>query len=144
MNDAFKLLICGFMGAGKTTLMNRFKLEKSLFEFVDLDDELKKKFAQGYDNLGYWIRSIGWEKFRQKEEECLREVEERHSKIVIALGGGTVTEEFLKNLRSKPSTKLVFLDIPFDICWDRIKKDSIGRPLAVSYTHLTLPTICSV
>lgn len=58
--------------------------------------------------------------------EVLQSLINQKTMKIIALGGGTPTAHGFSNLRDQ--AKLVFLDIPFETCFNRIKNDS-NRPL---------------
>jgi shikimate kinase len=60
------------------------------------------------------------------EMTVLTNLVNQRTKKIIALGGGTPTAGSFKEL--KDQTKLVFLDVPFETCFVRIKNDS-NRPL---------------
>lgn len=60
------------------------------------------------------------------EMDVLEALVQQRTMKIIALGGGTPTAERFLNLRDQ--TKLVFLDVPFETCFNRIKNDS-NRPL---------------
>jgi shikimate kinase len=117
------LLVCGFMGAGKSTLGGKLKG----LNVLDLDQELEKKFQASIDNQ---VLDLGWEKFREREFSLLIELLTRyvHENWIIILGGGTLSLEKLKILRQCIWVKLLWLDTPFEICWERIH-DDLKRPL---------------
>ena len=66
-----KILICGFSGAGKTSLMREleFSAPDSSWSFADLD-QLILKSRRGKE-LATVIETHGWEKFRLWERQEL-------------------------------------------------------------------------
>lgn len=122
-------LIAGFSGAGKTYLLEEIKREKaaSCFEKKDLDHEIAKSLGVAEHLLGEWIRKNGFEKFRNVEKQILENLLEKDQQI-IALGGGSLTPEFLERLASDQSIKAFYLNTSFDVCWSRIAQDA-NRPL---------------
>ena len=117
------LLVCGFMGAGKSTLGRKL----GGLNVLDLDQELEKKFQSTIDHQ---VLELGWDKFREREFSLLIELLTRyvHENWIIILGGGTLNLEKLKILRQCIWVKLLWLDVPFEICWERIQGD-LSRPL---------------
>lgn len=90
------LVLCGFMGTGKTHLGKA--LAKQFFlPFVDIDEEIEKK-------MGMSIPGI----FQEKGEAFFRDIEEaligeygRKERIIISVGGGALQRE--KNLETLKS-----------------------------------------
>jgi len=122
-----KIFICGFMGAGKSTFSGHLQLAES----YDLDEVIFAKYAAGYAHLGEYIAAIGWPRFRhleglELELFCTRDL----ATSVLALGGGALNQRTLALIRGRPEHLLVWLDTPFNICWQRITGDKV-RPLAV-------------
>ena len=62
------------MGSGKTTLFETIKSKCPEILCLDLDDLIKDKLAEDQETLGDAIRRVGWEQFRETEENllCLR------------------------------------------------------------------------
>lgn len=115
------------MGAGKSTFINRFVDNDEGFLTYDLDREVEISLGIESGTLGDWIRKHTIESFREKEIEVLKGLLYQRTMKVVALGGGIVeTPEFweLKDL-----FKLVFFDVPFEVCYERIANDQ-NRPLA--------------
>jgi shikimate kinase len=123
-----KILICGFMGAGKSTLLAKFDQNSLGFECLDLDVVLSKKLGIAPDMLGSWVEQNGWEKFRKFESDSLLELTLLNKDLVIALGGGTLTGEMLNHLQKQAGTYLIHLDVPLEVCLNRVKGD-LNRPL---------------
>lgn len=118
-----KIYLCGFMGCGKSTLLTSFGDEVDSY---DLDDVILEKYAKDFNSLGDYIRSRGWEEFREVEARALRSLPLNDSAIV-ALGGGAI--ESSKNVEwIHANGVLVWLDIPLDECVKRISGDR-NRPM---------------
>lgn len=79
------IFLIGFMGTGKTTLGRALARIYQNLRFVDLDEEVERKFgvpvAQIFDTRGE-------EAFRHAEEAALRAVA-ADSDVIVACGGGT-------------------------------------------------------
>lgn len=82
------LVLIGFMGTGKTSL-GKILAEKLGCAFVDLDQKIEQ-------DAGLTIPQIfelhGEKYFRELEKKVVAEISQRHG-LVIATGGGTVTDE---------------------------------------------------
>ncbi|RLA61907.1 MAG: shikimate kinase [Epsilonproteobacteria bacterium] len=118
-----KILLIGFMGAGKSSFLRKLQRNGANYHFVDLDQEILK--GKGLSHLGELIESVGWGPFRQMEYDFLKDMMNSGDNLVIALGGGAFNENNQK-LLEKGTT--IWLNTPFDICFNRIK-ESIERPL---------------
>jgi shikimate kinase len=118
------LLLEGFMGSGKSTLMNLFKSQFPSHHVRDLDELLQVKLGK---TISEFVMMSGWAEFRQVEREVLLNQLRRPG--VIALGGGT-SEYCASSLNSLSDHWLrVWLKVPFSVCWERISKSSDERPL---------------
>lgn len=120
------ILVCGFMGSGKTTFTLNFEGNNLGFITYDLDHVVAEHLGITHLQLGEWINKNSLQKFRDVEMDVLEALVQQRTMKIIALGGGTPTAERFLNLRDQ--TKLVFLDVPFETCFNRIKNDS-NRPL---------------
>jgi shikimate kinase len=77
------------------------------------------------------IEGEGEDYFREAETRALRRALEENSARVIDTGGGAWTLPRNRALADAHRCLAVWLDAPFDLCWQRIMKDSpAGRPLA--------------
>lgn len=120
------ILVCGFMGSGKTTFVESFHENDLGFITYDLDHVVADSLGITHQELGEWINKNTLQKFRDVEMKVLTNLVNQRTMKIIALGGGTPTGEHFWDL--KDQTKLVFLDVPFETCFNRIKNDS-NRPL---------------
>lgn len=125
-----KILICGFMGSGKTYWLNHLikKSNGSDFEFLDLDREIASHLNIFPMKLGEWINTSGWPAFRKIEVEKINHFLSSKNDGVLCLGGGALTEALLNHIRNDANVKMVFLNTPFDLCYERIIGDA-NRPL---------------
>lgn len=73
------------MGSGKSTLGKRLA-NKLKLDFIDLDEYFEQKFRT---SITLFFERYGEDSFRKLEHEVLKEVIEKHGKIVISTGGGT-------------------------------------------------------
>jgi shikimate kinase len=136
VRGAVIVFICGFMGSGKTTFLKELKLQDSNSSeniFLDLDQEIYLREGQQYDDLADLIKNYGWARFRELELEILTSLVQESQKIkndvFISLGGGAVTDEFLRLKNDLNNCFLVWLDTPLETCIERIEGNS-SRPLA--------------
>lgn len=121
---AMRIFLAGFMGAGKTTV-GRLVAHRLELPFTDLDAEIERR-------AGCTVREIfdrrGEPEFRRLEHELVRELC-RRPRLVVALGGGTLTVEANWEL-IEPAGLSVWLHPPFATIVERIgaagKRD---RPL---------------
>tara|TARA_R110002072_G_scaffold1989_2_gene16332 strand:- start:56327 stop:56851 length:525 start_codon:yes stop_codon:yes gene_type:complete len=132
------ILICGFMGSGKTTLSKKWKEEvlkeqKAQWEFADLDQIIFEKYKEENETgLSEVILRLGWQKFREYESNELNRLLHDEDELVISLGGGSLeSKESRQNISKNSNVKMVFLDTSFEECWRRVSQEE-GRPLVES------------
>lgn|SRR5574341_130565 len=121
-----RIVILGFMGCGKTTVGQELARELQCV-FVDLDDFITKREGRSPAEI---ITADGESAFRELETLALRDVLQDRSAGVIALGGGTWTVPANRTLIALHDCASVWLDLPFELCWERIISASTARPLA--------------
>lgn len=125
-----KIVIAGFSGAGKSSLLKEIaRTSPGQWRFDDLDDLVVQEHGDPSKVLPEWIEEWGWEKFRSLEEESLREWLTDPGKGVLALGGGALTEENLEAVSQK--ARILFLAVDFETAWRRLALDVNVRPLAL-------------
>lgn len=124
--------LCGFMGAGKSTIGRKFSLKEG-FKFIDLDDYIELKFGRTIPVLFNEIKESG---FREEEYKALLEIiqeynylnsKERYT-LILSLGGGTLTNSKCADI-IKNNTYCIYLQCSKDVLVNRLIKNNINRPL---------------
>ncbi len=129
-----RIIVCGFMGSGKSTLISKISDDPNLF--LDLDVEVLKLNAPTEENLAKYIDKIGFDEFRKVEIQSLKKILSSSFKV-LSLGGGSLNNSSLNLIKSYRDTVLVHLNVNFEDCWERIKHDK-SRPLVLKgkeYCH---------
>ncbi len=117
-----KLVLIGFMGAGKTTAARRLA-ERVGAEAVDTDALIEARLGEP---IASFFDREGESAFREHERALVLELLERPGPAVLALGGGAVESEAVRE--GLAGEVCVFLDVDPEQAWRR-SRDS-GRPLA--------------
>ena len=117
------LVLCGFMGSGKTSIGKRLAALTGM-EFIDIDDYIQKKHKKKISDI---FRDQGEEAFRQLETQAVRELASRTG-CIIASGGGTVLRQENVDLFHSAGCRIVLLDTPLPALQERLKNDT-QRPL---------------
>jgi shikimate kinase len=125
-NPKSKIVLIGFMASGKTTVAKALS-ERLDCDFVDLDQFIESRENKTIASI---IDTEGEARFRALETKALRKILENNSLKIIALGGGTWTIEENRKLISEHDCLTVWLDVPFEACWERIIQTGDTRPLA--------------
>lgn len=122
-----RIVVVGFMGAGKTTVAR--ELARLLgCDWIDLDERITRGTGRTPQQL---IDEEGEPRFREIETRALDELLREGAPRVIALGGGAWTTEANRDAVARADCLSVWLDAPFDLCWQRITRPrSHERPLA--------------
>lgn len=124
-----RILLIGFMAAGKTTLGKALAAELGL-QFVDLDHYIENRFRCSVSKL---FAERGEEVFRQIERNMLHEVAEFED-VVISTGGGTPC--FFDNMDyMNAQGTTVFLDASVDVIYTRLTIARVQRPLVANKTE---------
>jgi shikimate kinase len=121
------IIITGFMASGKTTVARALALALGC-QSIDLDQFLTERTGRSPKHI---IEQDGESAFREVETNFLREALGVDSARVIALGGGAWTIELNRRLITERGGITVWLDAPFELCWERIAMSGSERPLAL-------------
>lgn len=123
---AHPIIITGFMGAGKTVVANALA-RRLACAMIDLDQFVQKIEGRTPQVI---IDEDGEPRFREIEARALRAALETGGARVIALGGGTWTISDNRALVNEHGAFTIWLDAPFELCWQRIAGENNSRPLA--------------
>jgi shikimate kinase len=125
-----KILIAGFSGAGKTSLMKEleFSAPDPSWSFADLDQLIMK--SRRSKELAKVIEEHGWEKFRLWERQELEGWLKEEGPGVLSLGGGTLSQMLLDLYKPIRKVGICYLHAPFQDCWERLHLEGTEpRPL---------------
>ncbi|MDQ1727884.1 MAG: shikimate kinase [Pyrinomonadaceae bacterium] len=123
-----QIVIIGFMGTGKTTVAEALgrRLDR---RSLDLDDMITARQKRTPRQI---IEADGEPAFRRIETGMLRGALKEQCAAVLALGGGAWTIAENRDLITERGAIAVWLDAPFELCWERIAAGGQTRPLARS------------
>jgi len=118
-------MIClvGFMGAGKSTAL--VELAAHGLHTVDADALIEERAGRPIPEI---FESEGEEAFRELEREAVVGALADPTIDVLALGGGAVESEAIREALMVDGHTVVWLDIDIDAAWRRVRHSS--RPLA--------------
>lgn len=117
-----RIFLCGFMGAGKSTI-GRELAQKLSISFLDLDNLIEEEAGKSIPEI---FKSGEESAFRKLERRCLLDVIRNHRGIV-ALGGGALQNQHVVD-HIKVNGLLIFIETPFSVILQRIIKET-NRPL---------------
>ena len=130
--SAQRIVLTGFMGAGKSTVGRLLAAELG-WRFIDIDAEVEAKYGV---TIAAMFAAEGEEVFRRRESAAIaRALGQKQA--VIALGGGA--PEILTNrllLEQTALTAAIFLDAPFNVLFDRcvLQEGAAVRPVLMDAT----------
>jgi shikimate kinase/3-dehydroquinate synthase len=116
------IVLVGFMGAGKSTAARSLAAELGT-RALDSDRELEQRLGEPIESF---FDRQGEAGFREREEELICELLERDDAAVVALGGGAVQSERVREALARHI--VVHLEIDPQDAWRRASGK--GRPLA--------------
>jgi shikimate kinase len=120
------IILTGFMSSGKTTVAAALG-ERLGCSVIDLDEAITKIKGRTPREI---ITEDGEDAFREAETRELRTVLTARNPQVIALGGGAWILQRNRDLVQQYDGISIWLDAPFELCWQRIPDGGGERPLA--------------
>lgn len=119
---AGNLVLCGFMGCGKTTV-GKSLADRLGRQFVDMDVLLERREGKSIPAL---FAAYGEEGFRAMETRAARDLAACRGLVIAAGGGAAARQENVAAFRA--GGKVVFLDVPLEVLRRRLAGDR-SRPL---------------
>lgn len=124
------IVLCGYMGSGKSLIANRLSRELN-FKFRDLDDEITKVDGRRIPDI---FEQKGEIYFRKLEMKVLQECLESKEDTVLALGGGTPCYgQNLKLIQANKNVYSVYLKMQLNALTDRLFEERATRPLIAKF-----------
>ena len=120
-----RIFLCGFMGAGKTTIGRQLAQNLSV-SFLDLDEHIEEEEGKSISDI---FEEQGEAAFRKLERNAILEVI-RNFKGVVALGGGALQNQHITD-HIKVNGLLIFIQTPFSVILERIMTKP-HRPLLLN------------
>lgn len=119
------IFLCGFMGAGKSSV-GRYLADQLNYRFDDLDDIIEREEQMPITEI---FDQHGEQYFRRKERGAVLHSLEK-DEHVVALGGGALQDQALTDI-IKNKSLLVFIDCSMSAILHRLKGDT-QRPLLLN------------
>lgn len=120
-----RIVLTGFMAAGKTAVARALAAALQC-AWLDLDEFITAREGRSVPAI---IDADGEGSFRALETAALRAALATDARV-LALGGGTWTVARNRALIAAHNCVTVWLDAPFELCWQRITTSNDVRPLA--------------
>ena len=122
MELPYNIILCGFMGCGKSTVGKRIARISGL-SFVDMDSYIEQQCGCTISEL---FASRGEAYFRDLEHEAAHTLSQQGGKVIATGGGALIFDRNVQVL--KKNGKIVLLDTPLSLIRERLKNDTT-RPL---------------
>ncbi|MBR3760800.1 MAG: shikimate kinase [Ruminococcus sp.] len=128
------VFLCGFMGCGKST-SGKLAAKKLGCGFCDTDDLIVRTLDMPIPDI---FEKKGEPFFRKTEAEIVKSL--CGKTIVAACGGGAMLNPDTAKAARDAGAAIIFLDVPFDICYERISGDT-NRPIVAKSTREELQAL---
>lgn len=125
------VFLCGFMGCGKSTA-GKLAAKKLGCGFCDTDDLIVRTLDMSIPEI---FEKKGEPFFRKTEAEIVRSLCGKTT--VAACGGGAMLNPDTARAAAESGSAVIFLDVPFDVCYERISGDT-NRPIVMNSTRKQL------
>lgn len=117
------VVLVGFMGAGKTTI-GRLLAQRSQLELLDLDQQIVAETGLKVPEI---FQRFGEAGFRELETKALQQGLSQD--VILATGGGIVTQAINRQLLKTSSMPIVYLKAAPAVLYQRVHGDQ-NRPNA--------------
>jgi len=120
-----KLILCGYMGSGKTTIGSILAKNVDL-PFYDLDQLIEQQTNQSVLEI---FKERGEIFFRKREHSIFSEMMRSNESFVLSLGGGTPAYANNHLLLNGSQVTSVYLKASINTLYDRLVIENEKRPL---------------
>lgn len=136
ITESKNIVLIGMRGSGKSTVAK--KLAKKLNKlYLDLDEILTEQMKMSVSQI---VETFGWEFFRDKESEIVKQAAKNQGGLIISTGGGVVTRpENIEALRKNGI--LIYLNTPLEILIKRVGTEIGKNPKMPALTDKKDPKI---
>jgi len=124
-----RIVLIGFMGAGKTTV-GRALAQRLRCPFFDLDDVIEQRERRTVAEI---FSNPGEAAFRRAEHAALRDLLQESAPtgdLVLALGGGAFVQPRNRDLLQEHGALTILLEAPLEELQRRCRSERKERPLA--------------
>jgi len=122
------VVLIGYRATGKSTV-GKILSKKLKIPFCDTDSLVESKMAMPIKEI---VALHGWDYFRLKEKETIKNLTQNRSGI-IATGGGVVLDQENVNLL-KQTGVIIWLNAPMEDIIDRLNKDAQSKAIRPQFT----------
>jgi shikimate kinase/3-dehydroquinate synthase len=119
-----KIFLAGFMAAGKSTTA-KIIAEKKSFKFYDSDEVIEQREGKTISAI---FNEDGEKYFRRVEKETILDLFNNKEDAVIALGGGAVLDDELRNILIDEA-EIFCIDVSAEEVIKRCEDSEVVRPL---------------
>jgi len=120
-----KVLLCGYMGSGKTTV-GKIVADKAGIAFLDLDSVIEQESGLSVSQI---FAQNGEIHFRKIEHNAFSDLMKSDQDFVLSLGGGTPAYANNHLLMNAPGAQSFYLRASIDTLFSRLASDNASRPL---------------
>lgn len=119
------VFLCGFMGCGKSA-SGQLAAKKLGLSYFDTDEIIVQNEKRTIPQI---FAESGEPYFRRTEAETVKSLTGRSA--VVSCGGGAMLNAETAAYVRENGGLVIFLDVPFEVCYERIRFDA-NRPIAAS------------
>ncbi|MCS4239663.1 shikimate kinase [Myroides odoratus] len=131
-----KIIILGYMGAGKSTIAQQLAQELQL-SYYDLDHEIEKQQQQKITTI---FAEKGEVYFRKIEHQILHQLLNKNERAILSLGGGTPCYANNHLILQQDGIQSFYLKASIQTLTERLAKEKEHRPMLQTNTEDTLET----
>ncbi|MGQ8869930.1 shikimate kinase [Myroides sp. TSA_177.3] len=131
-----KIIILGYMGAGKSTIARQLAQELQL-SYYDLDHEIEKQQQQKITTI---FAEKGEVYFRKIEHQILHQLLNKNERAILSLGGGTPCYANNHLILQQDGIQSFYLKASIQTLTERLAKEKEHRPMLQTNTEDTLET----